>query len=66
MDAAFHRKHAEEKEAAQETAEHLAQITQLQRKLYADHNHSLLLVLQGIDGGMAAGGMSSVPWTPGV
>jgi hypothetical protein len=51
IDAASHGKHAEEKEAAQETAEHLARITQLQRKLYADHNHSLLIVLQGIDGG---------------
>lgn len=50
IDAAFHGSHADEKEAAQETAKHLARITQLQRKLYADRNHSLLIVLQGIDG----------------
>jgi PPK2 family polyphosphate:nucleotide phosphotransferase len=50
IDAAFHGKHADEKEAAQETAEHLARITELQRKLYADRSHSLLIVLQGIDG----------------
>jgi PPK2 family polyphosphate:nucleotide phosphotransferase len=50
IDATFHGKHADEKEAAQETAKHLARITQLQRKLYADRSHSLLIVLQGIDG----------------
>jgi PPK2 family polyphosphate:nucleotide phosphotransferase len=50
IDASFHGKHTDEKEAAQETAEHLARITQLQRKLYADRSHSLLIVLQGIDG----------------
>jgi PPK2 family polyphosphate:nucleotide phosphotransferase len=50
IDATFHGKHADEKEAAQETAKHLARITQFQRKLYADRSHSLLIVLQGIDG----------------
>jgi PPK2 family polyphosphate:nucleotide phosphotransferase len=50
IDAAFHGEHGDEKQAARETGEHLARITQLQRKLYADRSHSLLIVLQGIDG----------------
>lgn len=50
IDAAFHGKHESEAAAADEIAHHLKRITKLQRKLYADRGHSLLIVLQGIDG----------------
>jgi hypothetical protein len=63
IDAAFHGSHADEKEAAQETAEHLARITQLQRKLYADRNHSLCSRASTGRAKMAPAGMSSAPWT---
>jgi PPK2 family polyphosphate:nucleotide phosphotransferase len=50
IDPGFHGKHASEAAAKAELHDNLARITALQRKLYASRNHSLLIVLQGIDG----------------
>ncbi|WP_363351942.1 polyphosphate kinase 2 family protein [Methylocystis echinoides] len=50
IDAGFHGRHANDVEAAEELQHHLQRITKLQRALYAERNHSLLIVLQGIDG----------------
>ncbi len=50
VDPGFHGKHANDAEAAAELQEHLQRITKAQRALYADRGHSLLIVLQGIDG----------------
>lgn len=50
IDPGFHGSHANDAEAAAELQQHLQRITKLQRGLYADRNHSLLIVLQGIDG----------------
>ena len=50
IDPGFHGAHANDVEAADELQRNLARITELQRKLYADRKHSLLIVLQGIDG----------------
>lgn len=49
IDPGFHGPHANAAEAAAELQQHLERITQLQRELYADRSHSLLIVLQGID-----------------
>jgi PPK2 family polyphosphate:nucleotide phosphotransferase len=49
-DPGFHGKHRSENEAKSELQRNLARITDLQRKLYASRSHSLLVVLQGIDG----------------
>ncbi len=49
IDPGFHGKYASEAEAADHVATNLARITELQRKLYADQGHALLIVLQGID-----------------
>jgi PPK2 family polyphosphate:nucleotide phosphotransferase len=49
-DPGFHGPYANAAEAAAELQQHLERITQLQRELYADRSHSLLIVLQGIDG----------------
>ena len=50
IDAGFHGKHEFEADAKAELQDNLARITVLQRKLYASRSHSLLIVLQGIDG----------------
>ena len=50
IDPGFHGAHKSEDEAKAELEQNLARITELQRKLYADRSHSLLIVLQGIDG----------------
>jgi PPK2 family polyphosphate:nucleotide phosphotransferase len=50
IDPGFHGQHGNEGEAAAELQAHLQRITKLQRALYADKSHSLLIVLQGIDG----------------
>jgi PPK2 family polyphosphate:nucleotide phosphotransferase len=50
IDPGFHGPHANDVEAADELQHHLQRITELQRALYAERNHSLLIVLQGIDG----------------
>jgi len=50
MDASFHGKWASAEAAKAELESNLARITVLQRKLYADRRHCLLIVLQGIDG----------------
>jgi PPK2 family polyphosphate:nucleotide phosphotransferase len=49
IDPGFHGKHGSEEEAKAELQSNLGRITDLQRKLYASRNHSLLIVLQGID-----------------
>jgi PPK2 family polyphosphate:nucleotide phosphotransferase len=46
----FHGHYASEIEATTDLQHNLDRITELQRKLYADRNHSVLIVLQGIDG----------------
>jgi PPK2 family polyphosphate:nucleotide phosphotransferase len=50
IDAGFHGKHANDAEAAAELQSHLDKITGFQRALYGERKHSLLIVLQGIDG----------------
>ena len=50
IDPSFHGKWKSPEEAKPELDRNLARITTLQRKLYADRRHSLLVVLQGIDG----------------
>jgi len=49
IDPGFHGNHPNDAEAAAELQHHLQRITKLQRALYAERNHSLLIVLQGID-----------------
>ena len=50
IDPGFHGNHLNENEATAELQRHLQRITKSQRALYAERNHSLLIVLQGIDG----------------
>lgn len=50
IDPGFHGKHENETDAAEELQSHLDKITKLQRSLYGERKHSLLIVLQGIDG----------------
>jgi PPK2 family polyphosphate:nucleotide phosphotransferase len=50
IDPAFHGKWKSPEDAKAELDRNLTRITSLQRKLYADRRHSLLVVLQGIDG----------------
>ena len=50
IDPNFHGTHESEDEAKTELQHNLNRITELQRKFYADRRHSLLIVLQGIDG----------------
>ena len=50
IDPDFHGTHKSEDEAKAELQHNLSRITDLQRKLYADRHHCLLIVLQGIDG----------------
>lgn len=50
IDPGFHGPHANDAEAHEELQYHLQRITKMQRALYADRRHSLLIVLQGIDG----------------
>ena len=50
IDPDFHGTHESEDEAKAELQHNLDRITTLQRKLYADRAHSLLIILQGIDG----------------
>jgi PPK2 family polyphosphate:nucleotide phosphotransferase len=50
IDPDFHGTHKSEDEAKAELQHNLSRITELQRKLYADRHHCLLIVLQGIDG----------------
>jgi PPK2 family polyphosphate:nucleotide phosphotransferase len=50
IDPNFHGTHESEDEAKTELQHNLKRIAELQRKFYADRRHSLLIVLQGIDG----------------
>jgi PPK2 family polyphosphate:nucleotide phosphotransferase len=50
IDPSFHGKWKSEEDAKPELKRNLSRITALQRRLYADRRHSLLVVLQGIDG----------------
>ena len=50
IDPGFHEPHANDVEAAADLQHNLTRITNLQRGLYAERKHSLLIVLQGIDG----------------
>ncbi len=50
IDPSFRGKWKSEDDARPELDRNLGRITALQRKLYADRHHSLLIILQGIDG----------------
>jgi PPK2 family polyphosphate:nucleotide phosphotransferase len=50
IDPGFHGKWNSHEEAKTEVGRNLQRISALQRKLYADRRHCLLVVLQGIDG----------------
>ena len=50
IDPGFHGTHKSEDEGKAELQHNLSRITDLQRKLYVDRRHCLLIVLQGIDG----------------
>jgi PPK2 family polyphosphate:nucleotide phosphotransferase len=50
VDPGFHGPHANDVEAAESLRKNLERITKLQRMLYAEKKHALLIVLQGIDG----------------
>jgi len=50
IDAGFHGDYKDEADAQSDLQKHLHRISKLQRVLYADHRHALLIVLQGIDG----------------
>jgi Uncharacterized conserved protein len=50
IDPDFHGTHKSDDETKAELQHNLSRITDLQRKLYADRRHCLLVVLQGIDG----------------
>ena len=49
FDPAWHGEHEDEKAAAEEIAHHLDRITKLQRLLYGEKRHGVLIILQGID-----------------
>jgi PPK2 family polyphosphate:nucleotide phosphotransferase len=58
LDPDYHGKHASAADAEAESQEALAELTRLQRLLYGDRKHALLIVLQGID----AAGKDGVCW----
>jgi len=58
LDPAFHGKHENAKDAEADLASEVARLTALQYELYAEHRHSLLVVLQGID----AAGKDGTVW----
>lgn len=58
FDPAFHGKHGDEEQAARTLEEMKSRIGALQRKMYGDNRHSLLVVLQGLD----AAGKDGVCW----
>jgi PPK2 family polyphosphate:nucleotide phosphotransferase len=58
VDPAYHGRHENEQEASRELAESKAKLGELQRKLYGDNRHALLIVLQGLD----AAGKDGVCW----
>ena len=49
VDASFHADYKDEEHAKETLAKHVAKIGELQRKLYGEKKHALLIVLQGID-----------------
>ncbi|MDI7861554.1 polyphosphate kinase 2 family protein [Rhizobiaceae bacterium n13] len=58
FDPAYHGKHGNEEEAGRALEEMKNKIGALQRKMYGDNRHSLLMVLQGLD----AAGKDGVCW----
>ncbi len=50
IDAGFIGKHASEEQAKAETEKYCRKLTELQLLMYAEKKHSLLIVLQGLDG----------------
>ena len=58
FDPAFHGKGAAEQNADEELAAAKTRLGELQRKMYGDNRHSLLIVLQGLD----AAGKDGVCW----
>jgi PPK2 family polyphosphate:nucleotide phosphotransferase len=51
LDPAFKGKHASEAEAKEETERYLRELARQQTLLYAEHKHSVLIVLQAMDAG---------------
>ena len=51
VDPSYHGKHKLHEKAAPEIQKYIAEMDRLQYRLYADGNHSLLVVLQGLDAG---------------
>lgn len=49
VDASFHGNYKDEKQAMETLSKHVEKIGELQRKLYGEKKHALLIVLQGID-----------------
>lgn len=49
FDPGYHGKHESRKEALPEIQKHIQEMQQLQYLMYAERNHSLLIVLQGLD-----------------
>ncbi len=60
IDPGFHGPHDNAHAAADETAKVLAKLTRQQSMLYAEHRHSLLIVLQALDAGGKDGTISHV------
>jgi PPK2 family polyphosphate:nucleotide phosphotransferase len=58
FDPAYHGKHGDEQVAAKELEAVKLKLGDLQRKMYGDNRHSLLIVLQGLD----AAGKDGVCW----
>lgn len=58
VDASFHTAHTTEEDAQKTIKENREHISELQKKLYGEKKHSLLIVLQGID----AAGKDGVCW----
>jgi PPK2 family polyphosphate:nucleotide phosphotransferase len=50
FDAGYHGKHESRKAALPEIQENLQKMEELQYRMYAENKHSLLIVLQGLDG----------------
>lgn len=58
VDTSFHAHYESEEHAKEDLAKYVQKIDELQRKLYAEKKHALLIVLQGID----AAGKDGVCW----
>src|SRR5271157_5213543 len=60
LDPAYKGKHASEAEAKQETENYCQKLARQQAVLYAEHTHSILVVLQALDAGGKDGTVNHV------